>query len=151
MFSRELAVEYAQKWAYSYNPEFYNFTNLGGDCTNFVSQCLYYGGYKMNFSTYGWFYISLNNRAPAFTGVNEFWNFATKNTGDGVQIKQCSLNEVEIADVIQLFNGNRFYHTLIVSDIRNGQIKVCSHDVNALNIPLNYYNYLSLRCGKLIF
>ena len=36
------AVNYAKKWALSRNPDFYNFDLLGGDCTNFISQCIYF-------------------------------------------------------------------------------------------------------------
>ena len=31
-------IEYARRWAFSANPAYYNFENIGGDCTNFVSQ-----------------------------------------------------------------------------------------------------------------
>ena len=40
-------IEYARRWAFSANPAYYNFENIGGDCTNFVSQCLYAGGAVM--------------------------------------------------------------------------------------------------------
>lgn len=150
MFIREKAVEYALKWAYSQNEEFYNFTYLGGDCTNFISQCMYYGGFKMNYNQNGWFYSSLNSRAPAWTGVNEFWNFAINNTSNyGVKLKTCNLNEVEIGDVIQLFNGVRYYHNLLVTDI-NGEIKVTAHDTNVRNMPIRFYNYSGIRCGKIL-
>lgn len=149
MFDRLKSVKYALKWAYSFNPMFYNFSYIGGDCTNFVSQCLYFGGIDMDYNLYGWFYTSLNNRAPAWSGVNEFWNYAIKEKSHSLKIKQCSLDEVELSDIIQLYNGERYYHNLIVTDIRNG-IKVSAHDFSARNIPLNYYNYTSLRCGKII-
>ena len=88
MFDRLKSVEYAKKWAFDFNPNYYNFSLIGGDCTNFVSQCLYAGGIPMRYYKYGWYYSSLNNRAPAWTGVNEFWNFAVNNRGVGVQILQ---------------------------------------------------------------
>ena len=149
MFIREKAVEYALKWAYEYNPKYYNFTYLGGDCTNFVSQCLYAGGFKMNYSVYGWYYNSLNDRAPAWTGVNEFWDFAIKNTGNGVKIKSCDISEVEIADIIQLYNGYRYYHNFIITSIDN-EILVTGHDRNVKNIPLRFFNFESFRCGKIL-
>ena len=149
MFNREKAVEYALKWAYTYNPKFYNFTLLGGDCTNFISQCMFYGGFKMNYNAYGWYYNSLNDRAPAWTGVNVFWNFATKNTGAGVKVRECNVDELEIADIIQLFNGDRYYHNLIVTSL-DGEIKVSGHDRNVKNMPLRYFNYSNFRCGKII-
>ena len=42
-YNRQRAVEYAKKWALSRNPLFADFTGIGGNCTNFVSQCLYAG------------------------------------------------------------------------------------------------------------
>lgn len=42
-YDRDKSVAYAKKWAYGRNPKFYDFSNLGGDCTNFASQCIYAG------------------------------------------------------------------------------------------------------------
>ena len=36
-YERRRALEYARRWAYGRNPLFYNFTGIGGDCTNSVS------------------------------------------------------------------------------------------------------------------
>ena len=64
-YYREQAVQYANYWAYRRNPNYYSFDQLGGDCTNFVSQAIYYAAGVMNYTpTYGWYYISLNNRSP---------------------------------------------------------------------------------------
>ena len=104
----------------------------------------------MNYSVNGWFYSSLSYRAPAWTGVNEFWNFAINNReSKGVKLVECELKDVEIGDIIQLYNGVRYYHNLLVTDI-NGDIKITAHDNNVKNLPLRYYNYKSLRCGKII-
>ena len=40
-YNRANAVAYAKKWAYGRNPKYYDFSDLGGDCTNFASQCIY--------------------------------------------------------------------------------------------------------------
>lgn len=37
-------IAYADKWTPVYNPLFPNLESVGGDCCNFVSQCLYAGG-----------------------------------------------------------------------------------------------------------
>ena len=42
-YNRQAAVAYAHKWAFGRNPAFFDFSELGGDCTNFASQCLYAG------------------------------------------------------------------------------------------------------------
>lgn len=39
-FNRIEMVNYANRHAYYYNPNYGDFTNYGGDCTNFVSQII---------------------------------------------------------------------------------------------------------------
>ncbi len=40
-----------------YNRQYKNYAGYGGDCANFISQCLYAGGYPMTTSgTYVWYY-----------------------------------------------------------------------------------------------
>ena len=78
-YDRKAAVLYAHRWAYHRNPAFYNFDELGGDCTNFASQCLYAGAGVMDYTpTFGWYYNSQYSRAPAWTGVPFFYNFLTR-------------------------------------------------------------------------
>ena len=89
-YNREAAAAYAHKWAYGFNPDFYNFDDIGGDCTNFASQCLYAGGLEMNYTpVFGWYYRSVNDRAPAWTGVNELYDFLVNNKGIGPRAR-CS-------------------------------------------------------------
>src|SRR5699024_7748176 len=60
-YERAAAVAYAHRWAYGRNPDFYNYDTVGGDCTNFASQCLLAGGGAMNFTPdFGWYYITAN-------------------------------------------------------------------------------------------
>ena len=59
-YNRENAVKYAEKWAYSRNPRYYNFDSIGGDCTSFVSQCVFAGSNTMNYTkNTGWYYNSI--------------------------------------------------------------------------------------------
>ena len=70
MYDVQKATLYAKTWALSRNPQFYNFDKLGGDCTNFVSQCIYAGCGVMNFTKdIGWYYKSLNDRSASWCGV----------------------------------------------------------------------------------
>lgn len=83
-YNRERAVEYARRWAFSRSPLFESYNGIGGDCTNFVSQCVYAGSCVMNYTRdFGWYYSSPMNRAPAWTGVEFFYNFMTSNEGVG--------------------------------------------------------------------
>ena len=43
-YNRQLAAKYAMDWAESRNPQYKDYEKWGGDCTNFVSQCLHAGG-----------------------------------------------------------------------------------------------------------
>ena len=77
-YDRQRAVEYARRWALSRNPLFFDFTGRGGNCTNFVSQCIFAGCGIMNYTpTFGWYYRSADDRAPAWTGVDELYSFLT--------------------------------------------------------------------------
>ena len=78
-YDRAAVVLYAHQWAYGRNPAFYDYEQLGGDCTNFASQCVYAGSGVMNFTpTYGWYYIDSDQKAPAWTGVPFFFDFITR-------------------------------------------------------------------------
>ena len=153
MFNRTAAVNYAGKYAFNYNPAYYDFTELGGDCTNFVSQCLFAGGIKMDYAPLGWYYVSLNSRAPAWTGVNEFYSYGIKEKQTGFTLKPCLPEDLNIADVIQLGNGDRYYHTLLVSKIikenETVRIFVAAHDYDAFNVPLSDYAYQTARYLKI--
>ena len=105
-YDRRAAVEYALKWAYSANPRYYYFDAIGGDCTNFISQCLYAGCGVMNYSQEnGWYYINLNNRSPSWTGVVFLREFLLTNKGAGVYGEEAPLGRLERGDLIQLENG----------------------------------------------
>lgn len=153
-YNRAYAVEYAKRWALSRNPLFTDFTGGGGNCTNFVSQCLLAGSSVMDFKpTFGWYFKSINDRAPAWTSVESLYDFLT-GSGDfegmaaegPFAVVAANRRQVEIGDVVQLANtSGDFYHTLIVSGFSGNDILVCAHSDDALDRPLSTYNYDSLR------
>lgn len=146
-YDREKAVAYARKWAFGRNPAFYNFDGLGGDCTNFASQCLYAGAGVMNYTpVFGWYYIDLNQRAPAWTGVEYFYRFLTENTGMGPFAEEVELSELLIGDFVQLGRATGdFYHTPVVTAVRNGKIYVAAHTYDAFDRPLSSYVFEKAR------
>ena len=147
----EVAVEYAARWAYMRNPAFYDFENIGGDCTSFVSQCLYAGGAVMNYDRdTGWYYISPSDRAPAWSGVEFFYRFITTNRGVGPFGTVVEMNEVQVGDVIQLGNGERFYHSLFVVDRNKDEIYIAAHSYDAFRRPVSSYDYEDMRCLHII-
>ena len=150
IYDRQKSKEYARKWAYGRNPKYYNFDNLGGDCTNFVSQCLYAGCGIMNFSGFedGWYYINANDRSASWTGVQYLRRFLLTNRGTGVYGEACPLERVEQGDVVQLRDGNGvLYHSLFVSYVKEPitpqNVFICAHSVDARDRRLSTYNYAS--------
>ena len=156
MYNRKDAVHYAHIWWNKRNPNFPNFDGLGGDCTNFISQCLYVGGIQMLTSQKGWFCHSLSNRSPSWSGVNEFFSFATSNSSSfGVRAKQVAMQDLEIGDVIQLRqNKTHFNHSLLVTKISNpaspSGIFVTCHTIDSIDRPLDDYLFQDIRYLKIL-
>ena len=146
LYNRAAAVSYARRWALGRNPAYYDFTAIGGDCTNFVSQCIFAGARVMNYTpTFGWFYISVSNRAPAWTGVEYLYNFLTTNDSVGPYGAEVPSSRVRPGDVVQLGTADGdFYHSPFIVAVRP-EILVCAHDDDALFRPLRTYHAPRLR------
>ena len=151
-YLRERAVAYAKKYAFGQNPVFGTFRGIGGNCTNFVSQSIYAGSCVMNYTpTFGWYYVSLDDRSPSWTGVEFFYNFITENKGVGPYGRSATPDEVEIGDVIQLGNNNDgFYHTLLVVGFDGEDPLVAAQTNDAYARPLSTYEYDFLRYIKIL-
>lgn len=152
-YYRDQAVQYANYWAFRRNPNYYSFDQIGGDCTNFVSQALFYANGVMNFTpTYGWYYISLDDRSPSWTGVTYLYNFLTTNKGPGPFGHEIPLSQVEPGDVIQMAikDPAEFGHTVIVTKLLSDypdpdNILVAAHDQNSNCRPVSTYPYHMIR------
>ena len=142
-YNRERAVMYARRWALFRNPLFADFTGIGGNCTNFVSQCLYAGGCVMNFTpVYGWYYITQSQRTASWTGVPYFYDFLTGNEGEGPYAAEEELSLLLPGDVIQLGREDGYYHTLLCTGRdADGTPLVAAQSDNALDRPLSTYRY----------
>ena len=146
-YLRTRAVEYARVWAFSRSPLFESYNGIGGDCTNFVSQCVYAGGCVMNYTPdFGWYYISPTRRAPAWTGVEFFYNFMISNEGVGPFAEETYPGGLELGDVVQLgrIDGD-YYHTLIVTGYNENGYLVSAHSNDAYNRELESYDYERIR------
>lgn len=148
-YNRQLALEYARRWALSRNPEYYDYSQIGGDCTSFVSQCVYAGVGVMNYTPdFGWYYINANNKSPSWTGVEYFYNFMTTNNSFGPFGEERRISELEVGDVIQIGNDN-YTHSLILTGIlrrrRFNIYFVSAHSQDAYMRNLNSYNFSMIR------
>lgn len=140
------AVAYAKRWALHRNPLYYNFDGIGGDCTNFISQCIYAGVKVMNDTPiYGWYYHSASDRTASWTGVEYLFDFLINNRFIGPFGHLAKIGELIPGDVIQLGGSNgRYYHSLMVLDIYP-EILVAAHADDSLNRPLSSYSYDQIR------
>lgn len=150
-YNRQKVLEYAQKWAYDRNPKYYNFDSVGGDCTSFVSQCIYAGSEVMNYDKQkGWYYINGNNKSPSWSGVEFLYNFLTTNKLVGPYGKNVNQDKIEIGDIAQIsFDGNKFAHTLVIVRIEDkfdlDRIFISSHTFDSFNKRISEYNFEKIR------
>jgi hypothetical protein len=102
---------------------------------------------------FGWYYVSSEDRAPAWTSVAFFYDFLTEqpvfaaeNGGIGPFGREVRAREIEVGDFIQLADeAGDYYHTLIITGFEPNDILICAHTDDALNRRLSTYNYASLR------
>lgn len=147
VYNRLEAIHYAHTWSYSRNPKYLDFSNLGGDCTNFISQCIYAGSHIMNYSSvYGWYYITSYNRSASWTGARFLYKFLTTNQGVGPFASEVPMSEIIPGDVIQFSTADgRIYHSLFVVEVRSpvtySNILIATHTFDADYRPLSSYEF----------
>lgn len=145
-YQKEEAIAYAKKWAYLRNPAYYNFDPVGGDCTNFISQCLFEAGKTMNHEQNGWYYYSGNQKSPSWTGVEYLYQFLIHNKAVGPFGKEVALEETQIGDIVQLsFDGEKFSHSLLIVEKKQEEIKVATHTFDSYGRSLSSYMYKKIR------
>ena len=150
-YDRLKAVEYAQKWALSRNPKYKDYEQWGGDCTNFISQCVKAGNVPMD--NFGkdelkkWYWYSDTNRTPSWTGAEPFYKYIIGNNNSdtnnyGIYARYANYNELELGDIVQLVFENEAYHTMIITGIiLDGEYLIdyliCQHTYDLLDYPLS--------------
>ena len=150
-YNRLDAIRYAHKWAKGRNPLYAKFDDMGGDCTNFASQCLFEGAKVMNYTKdTGWYYNSLNDRAAAWTSVKYLYNFLISNKGQGPFGHEVSMYEICEGDLVQLkLDKPDFQHTPVIVCMGKpfdlDSILVAAHSIDCDLRPLNTYNIQDMR------
>lgn len=146
-YNRGSVLEYVKKWALKRNPAYLDFENMGGDCTNFASQCIFAGSKVMNYTpVLGWFYISSSNRSASWSGVQYLYNFITNNSGVGPYAIETDSTRIQVGDILQLGDDTgRFYHTPVIMGFTPQDILVAAHTFDAYMRPLSSYEYGTIR------
>ena len=142
------AISYADKYWSNYNSNYSNYNSIGGDCANFVSQCLVAGGMQM---TNGWYWYSYSNRSASWAScpyMYEYFNSA------GYQI-------IENPSDSQIIEGNpvlyyssskgRWSHAAICTGHdSSGNALVSAHNSNRHNVNWKLGTSWSKRCTIVI-
>lgn len=145
-YDRKKALAYAEKWAFDRNRRYYNFDKIGGDCTNFVSQCIYAGTGIMNYTVNtGWYYRTSYDRTASWSSAKHLYEFIVHNKGTGPYAKEVSRENAEPGDIVQLGNKeNGYYHSMLITSVKP-EILVTSHTYDVLNKSLSLYSYEFVR------
>ena len=138
-YNRSAAVQYANQWWNSYNP---NFPIFDVDCTNYISQCLLAGGAPMRGQPNrekGW-WLGNNTWSLSWTTPHSLrWYLAGSTIG--LQAKQVSsASQLMLGDLIFYdFQGDgRWDHSTIVTRVEDGVPYVNAHTNNSRN---RYWEY----------
>lgn len=144
-YNRTAAKNYANQWwgpnNSNYNPAYPSCNCCGGDCTNFVSQCLKAGGWTTNTTWKSG--SSCPNTSSAWKYGPSWINYAI-NSGR-VYAACYPDNALLIGDVMQIdWEGNgSLDHTLIVTNrtVVNGVVKIylSAHNTNQNNRISTYF------------
>lgn len=168
-FNRLLARQYMNKYWENYNENYYNFSDIGGDCTNYASQIMHYSGIPftevVEFPTYNqWYYYGQNwgtGRSSTWTSATEFRKYfgdideigaKTARSMETYTVNEAILEfdniwrKIQVGDIVSHGHSlDSSYHTQIVYDFTLFQkdILVSQHSANYLNRSL--YSYLEYR------
>ena len=154
-YDRDSAINYASKWAFARNPLYYDFDPIGGDCTNFTSQCLFSGSKIMNHSAVtGWYYYSVNKRSASWTSVAYFYQFLISNKSVGPYGHPVDISSTAVGDFIQLSTVEPYFHhsCIIVKKEHETQLDkifIACHTYDAYMKPLSEYPINKMRCIKI--
>ncbi|MFX0548583.1 amidase domain-containing protein [Hathewaya histolytica] len=165
-YNRLKAVEYADRycgvtWATGnktpkYNKKYKNFTGIGGNCTNYISQCLgdSDGGGLRHGS--GWHSINVPNSgtegSAAWVNADAFKNHLLYS-GKGRLVKKGSFNDLikisedntnpyfeklELGDIIAYAKKNDIDHNAIITNFdSHGYPMINSHTVDRYHVPFD--------------
>lgn len=153
------AIAYAEKYYSSYNSSYPDWTSYGGDCANFISQCLYAGGRGMR-GTPGssaaaqdwanWFSTgsscNTNNVSSTWRGANAFKSYWQSNASGYSTFSSVGPESFYYGfkgDAVSLLNSNgSAYHTLIIVgyDSASKDFIVAAHTSSTKTAKLSGYS-----------
>lgn len=125
-FDWTAAYNYGLFWAKARNSAYLDYSNLGGDCANFVSQCFTAGGYPTDSNWSPYTYDWINN-----VGLRSW----LLSSGRGIPT---NVGAMGYADIVNYdWHGDGLYdHVAIVTGLPGP--RVSCHTTDQYNIPYHY-------------
>lgn len=172
-YQPEAAVNYAMAWV---DPEktarnvaqFGIYDDVGGNCNNFISQCLNAGGIPMDifgdeFTQWKWYSDEINldetesGRSPAWAGVDEFYLYARQNSGYGLSaVVDDNVYSGSVGDILQFGYDNQWLHSVIITQVvkdQDGKVVdylIHSNTTDRISYPASAYGYPQQRLIKIL-
>ena len=157
-YNREASVAYAMKWVGARNTKNWpTYDRNGGNCANFVSQCLLAGGIPMDStgsSQWKWYGSTPNTsqtasgRSGSWSSVGEFYSYANKNSGFGMVAEpDANYWSGKPGDLIQLGYEDNWRHVVIITRVvKDGNGNTVDYLINSntadqRNYPVSAYLY----------
>ena len=169
-YDRDAAVEYADEWNDDANTDEYEFFGgRGGDCANFVSQCLKAGGIEENdgwhcerHAGWSWALILFNliTTGTIYTwDYSDSWLYADKHFSffsdqkngyiNGLPIKMTEKSDlgsvienynIQKGDLLYFCNSKgEVYHATIISNVDSSMIYYAAHSAPNFDKPLSSF------------
>jgi Putative amidase domain len=147
-FLRDRARQYALEWATRRNPKFpdYSQKGFGGDCTNFVSQCLMAAGWTAtlgdSWAMNAW-WSAPDESSNSWAAADWFRRYVKLTE----RASLCGVNELAWGDLVFVVpnRGDRAHHVMIVCDVKykrlqhptdSHEVFLCGHNYDRINHPL---------------
>lgn len=172
-YDAEAALKYAMSWVdpvevLRNDNEFGVYDSYGGNCNNYISQCLNAGGIPMDYSgdintQWKWFGEEVDldesesGRSPAWAGVEEFYTYASENDGYGLAATvDDNVYSGTVGDILQYGQEDEWLHSVIITDVitdSDGNMVdylINSNTTDRINYPASAYGYSELRLIKIL-
>ncbi len=156
-YDRQAALAYADRYAMGRSQAWPDYSDYGGNCQNFASQCLLAGGIPMDTAgpdIWKWYgpdpseSTRAEGRSPSWSGVNQFRGYARDNAGFGLAaLVDAPYYSGQPGDLIQMGTADSLYHTVVIRDLvcdnagRTVDYLVHSNTNDMENYPASLYGY----------
>ena len=156
-YNRDAAVAYADEWADGRNGEWGDYTDYDGNCQNFGSQVLAAGGIPLDTvgaEIWKWYNDDPDQgaydygRSAAWTGVSDFVDYASSNTGYGLSaVVGAPYYSGEKGDLLLMKSDDNWQHTTVIAQVMTDSegnttdYLLDSNTANLRNYPASAYHY----------